>query len=216
MEVLNPINAMPTPSAISRLSTQRRGLLFVISGPSGVGKGTIVKELLTLQPALKLSVSVTTRQPRPGEVEGVNYYFRSPEEFQRMVGAGELLEYAQYGNNFYGTPRSFVEDQLAAGHDVVLEIDTRGAIQVKERVPNGIYVFVLPPTMEELEARLTKRQTEAAEAMRLRLQVAVDELNYLPLYDYQLVNDELELAVKKVQAIILAEHCRVMRNLATL
>jgi guanylate kinase len=214
MEVLNLIN--PMPNAISRLQTQRRGLLFVISGPSGVGKGTIVKELLKLQTELKLSVSVTTRSPRPGEVEGVNYYFRSPEEFQRMVSAGELLEYAQYGNNFYGTPRSFVEEQLAGGHDVVLEIDTRGAIQVKERVPNGIYVFVLPPTMEELEARLTKRQTEAAEAMRLRLQVAVDELNYLPLYDYQLVNDELELAVKKVQAIILAEHCRVMRNLATL
>jgi guanylate kinase len=207
---------MPMPNAISRLQTQRRGLLFVISGPSGVGKGTIVKELLKLQPSLQLSVSVTTRNPRPGEVEGVNYYFRSTEEFQRMVAAGELLEYAQYGNNFYGTPRSFVEERLAAGHDVVLEIDTRGAIQVKERVPNGIYVFVLPPTMEELEARLTKRQTEAAEAMRLRLQVAVDELNYLPLYDYQLVNDELELAVKKVQAIILAEHCRVMRNLATL
>lgn len=212
MEVLNPISLMP----IHRLhSSQRRGLLFVISGPSGVGKGTIVKELLQLQPELKLSVSVTTRSPRPGEVEGVNYYFRSVEEFQRMVEAGELLEYAQYGNNFYGTPRSFVEQQLAGGHDVVLEIDTRGAIQVKERVPNGIYVFVLPPTMEELEVRLTKRQTEAAEAMRLRLQVAVDELNYLPLYDYQLVNDELDLAVKKVQSIILAEHCRVMRNLSS-
>lgn len=216
MEVLSPIDPMPMPNAISRLQSPRRGLLFVISGPSGVGKGTIVKELLKLQPELKLSVSVTTRQPRPGEIEGANYYFRAASEFQRMVAAGELLEYAQYGNNFYGTPRSFVEQQLASGQDVVLEIDTRGAIQVKERVPNGIYVFVLPPTMEELEARLTKRQTEAAEAMRLRLQVAVDELNYLPLYDYQLVNDELELAVKKVQAIILAEHCRVMRNLSTL
>jgi guanylate kinase len=194
----------------------RRGLLFVISGPSGVGKGTIVKALLKLQPALKLSVSVTTRQPRPGEEEGVHYMFRSVDEFQRMVAAGELLEYAQYGSNFYGTPRSFVQQQLAEGHDVVLEIDTRGAIQVKERIPNGIYVFVLPPTMEELESRLTKRQTEAAEAMRMRLQVAVDELNYLPLYDYQLVNDELDHAVNKVQAIILAEHCRVMRNLASL
>jgi guanylate kinase len=199
-----------------RLQGPRRGLLFVISGPSGVGKGTIVKELLKLQPALKLSVSVTTRQPRPGEEDGVHYMFRSVDEFQRMVAAGELLEYAQYGSNFYGTPRSFVEQRLAEGHDVVLEIDTRGAIQVKERIPNGIYVFVLPPTMEELESRLTKRQTEAAEAMRMRLQVAVDELNYLPLYDYQLVNDELDHAVNKVQAIILAEHCRVMRNLASL
>lgn len=212
MEVLNPIS----PMSIHRTQEKRRGLLFVISGPSGVGKGTIVKELLKIQPELKLSISVTTRQPRPGEEEGVSYYFRGVDEFQRMVAAGEMLEYAQYGTNFYGTPRSFVEQQLASGQDVVLEIDTRGAIQVKERIPNGIYVFVLPPTMEELEARLTKRQTEAAEAMRMRLQVAVDELNYLPLYDYQLVNDDLDHAVKKVQAIILAEHCRVMRNLASL
>jgi guanylate kinase len=212
MEVLNPIS----PMQIHRTQGPRRGLLFVISGPSGVGKGTIVKELLKIQPELKLSCSVTTRQPRPGEEDGVSYYFRGVDEFQRMVSAGELLEYAQYGTNFYGTPRSFVEEQLASGRDVVLEIDTRGAIQVKERIPNGIYVFVLPPTMEELESRLTKRQTEAAEAMRMRLQVAVDELNYLPLYDYQLVNDDLDHAVRKVQAIILAEHCRVMRNLASL
>lgn len=199
-----------------RAQSARRGLLFVISGPSGVGKGTIVKQLLERQPALKLSVSVTTRQPRPGEVEGVNYYFRSPEEFQRMLEAGELLEYAQFVNGFYGTPRRFVEEQLDAGHDVVLEIDIKGAIQVKERLPNGVYVFVLPPTMEELEQRLVRRQTEAADAMRQRLQVALDELNYLPLYDYQIVNDELETAVSKVQAIIASEHCRVMRNLATL
>ncbi|MFP5504286.1 MAG: guanylate kinase [Candidatus Sericytochromatia bacterium] len=209
---------MNLTSRFSMLRTQsaRRGLLFVISGPSGVGKGTIVKQLLERQPALKLSVSVTTRAPRPGEVEGVNYYFRSPEEFQRMLEAGELLEYAQFVNGFYGTPRRFVEEQLDAGHDVVLEIDIKGAIQVKERLPNGVYVFVLPPTMEELEQRLVRRQTEAADAMRQRLQVALDELNYLPLYDYQIVNDELETAVSKVEAIIASEHCRVMRNLATL
>lgn len=204
------------PIAAARAIAQRRGVLYVISGPSGVGKGTIVRELVARHPALKLSVSVTTRQPRPGETEGVHYYFRQPDEFQRMVEAGELLEYAQFGKNFYGTPRHFVEAQLALGHDVVLEIEIKGAIQVKERVPNGVYVFVLPPTMQELEARLRKRQTEAAEAMRMRLQIAVDELNYLPLYDYQLVNDDLELAVSKVQAIIMAEHCRVNRHLHTL
>jgi guanylate kinase len=198
------------------MQAPRRGVLIVISGPSGVGKGTIVKALLRREPELKLSVSVTTRQPRPGEVEGQSYYFRSMEEFQRMVEAGELLEYAQFGSNFYGTPRRFVEDQLVAGQDVVLEIETKGAIQVKERIPNGTYIFVLPPTMEELEGRLRKRQTEAAEAMRQRLAIAVDELNYLPLYDYQLVNDDLEVAVSKVQAIITAEHCRVMRNLSSL
>ena len=212
MEALNLTSPMP----MQRLQSPRRGLLFVISGPSGVGKGTIVKELLKLRPELKLSVSVTTRQPRAGEMEGVNYYYRSADEFQRMVMAGELLEYAQYVNTYYGTPRHYVEEQLAAGHDVVLEIDIKGAIQVKERIPNGIFIFVLPPTMEELEARLLKRQSEAAEAMRQRLQVAVDELNYLPLYDYQLVNDDLDVAVNKVQAILLAEHCRVMRNLSSL
>ena len=207
------INELPLPSV--RAVAQRRGVLYVISGPSGVGKGTIVKELVARQPELRLSVSVTTREPRPGEVEGTSYYFRAPDEFQRMVEAGELLEYAQFGKNFYGTPRSFVESQLALGRDVVLEIDIKGAIQVKERVPNGVYVFVLPPTMQELETRLRKRQTEAAEAMRHRLQIAVDELNYLPLYDYQLINDDLELAVSKVQAIIMAEHCRVNRHLHT-
>lgn len=204
------------PIQVARAIAQRRGVLYVISGPSGVGKGTIVKELVARYPELRLSVSVTTREPRPGEEEGVSYYFRAPAEFQRMVEAGELLEYAQFGKNFYGTPRHFVESQLALGHDVVLEIDIKGAIQVKERIPNGVYVFVLPPTMQELEARLLKRQTEAAEAMRQRLQIAVDELNYLPLYDYQLVNDDLELAVGKVQAIIMAEHCRVNRHLHTL
>ena len=175
-----------------------------------------MKQLVAQRPDLRLSISVTTRQPRPGEQEGISYFFRSQEEFQQMVSRGELLEDAQFGSNFYGTPRHFVEAELALGNDVILEIDIKGAIQVKERVPNGVYVFVLPPTMEELEARLVKRQSEAAEAMRQRLAIAVDELNYLPLYDYQLVNDDLDLAVRKVEAIIMAEHCRVTRHLHTL
>lgn len=212
MEVLSRINRRDLPQSLA----QRRGLLIVISGPSGVGKGTIVKALLKRDPSLRLSVSVTTRAPRPGEVEGENYYFRTEEEFARMVEGGELLEYAQFVNRFYGTPRRFVEDQLAAGKDVVLEIDIKGAIQVKERMPQGVYIFVLPPTLEELEQRLIKRQTEALDAMRQRLEVAMDELNYLPLYDYQLVNDELDLAVGKVQAIITAEHSRVIRNLSAM
>jgi len=201
---------------LDRAKAKRRGVLFVLSGPSGVGKGTIVKQLVARHPELRLSISVTTRQPRPGEVEGESYFFRTPEEFQRMVAGGELLEYAQFANGFYGTPRRFVEEQLLAGNNVVLEIETRGAIQVKERVPNGVYIFILPPTMDELQDRLVKRQTEAAEAIRQRIAIAMDELNYLPLYDYQLVNDDLELAVKKVQSIIQAEHCRVMRNLSTI
>ena len=202
--------AMSSPHA----SVRRRGLLVVVSGPSGVGKGTIVKRLLAEQPELKLSCSVTTREPRPGEVDGLNYFFRSPAEFRRMVAGGELLEHAQFGANSYGTPRRFVEEMLDAGHDVVLEIEIQGAIQVKERWPHAVFVFVLPPTLEELEARLVGRQTEAEDALRARLAAARVELNYVPMYDYELVNDDLELAVKKVQAIILAEHCRVKRSLA--
>jgi guanylate kinase len=208
-----PAKSPSSPVSQQRFGTAKKGLLIVISGPSGVGKGTIVKQLTKLEPSLSLSISITTRLPRQGEVEGESYFFRSPEEFQRMVACGELLEYAQFGPNFYGTPRCFVEEQLSTGHDVVLEIDIKGAIQVKERWPHGVYVFVLPPTMEELEQRLIKRQTEMAEAMRQRLELAVDELNYLPLYDYQLVNDDLDLAVSKVQAILSAERCRVKRNL---
>lgn len=192
----------------------RQGLLIVVSGPSGVGKGTLVKELKRRLPELRHSVSVTTRAPRPGEEEGVHYFFRNEEQFQQMVANDELLEWSQFVNGlFYGTPRSYVEEQLAAGHDVVLEIDVKGAIQVKERLPHGAYVFLLPPTMEELEARLYKRQTEAAEAIRQRLSVAMDELNFLPLYDYQVVNDDLDHAARKLEAIVLAERCRVGRHL---
>jgi guanylate kinase len=193
---------------------RRQGMLVVISGPSGVGKGTVVKQLAERMPELQFSISVTTRAPRPGEQDGVHYFFRNEEQFQQMVAQGDLLEYAQFVNGlFYGTPRAYVEERIAAGQDVLLEIDVKGAIQVKERWPHGVYVFVLPPSMEELEARLTKRQTEAAEAIRQRLSVAVDELNFLPLYDYQVVNDDLTKAVNKVQSIIVAERCRISRRL---
>lgn len=189
-------------------------MLIVISGPSGVGKGTLVKQVAKLMPELQLSVSVTTRPPRPGEEDGKHYFFRTEEQFQKMVENGDLLEYAQFVTGlFYGTPRDYVEGKIAAGQDVLLEIDVKGAIQVKERMPHGVYVFILPPTMEELEERLRKRQTEAAEAIRQRLSVAVDELNFLPLYDYQVVNDDLEKSTRKLQSIIVAERCRVSRRL---
>ncbi|HEY9898427.1 MAG TPA: guanylate kinase [Pantanalinema sp.] len=194
---------------------KREGMLIVISGPSGVGKGTLVKALSAQTPGLNLSVSVTTRAPRQGEEEGKHYFFRTEEQFQEMVEKGELLEYAQFVSGlYYGTPRAYVEEQIRNGQDVILEIDVKGAIQVKERWPHGVYVFLLPPTMEELEARLVKRQTEAAEAIRQRLSVAVDELNFLPLYDYQVVNDDLAKAADKLQAIISAERCRVSRHLS--
>lgn len=189
-------------------------MLIVISGPSGVGKGTLVKELYREMPELRFSVSVTTRQPRPGEEDGKHYFFRTEEQFQRMVEEGDLLEYSQFVNGlFYGTPRAYVEEMIAEGHDVLLEIDVKGAIQVKERWPHGVYIFILPPTLEALEQRLRKRQTEAAEAIRQRLSVAVDELNFLPLYDYQVVNDDLAKAARKLQAIITAERCRISRHL---
>jgi guanylate kinase len=165
-------------------------------------------------PELVLSVSVTTREARAGEVDGVHYFFRTEDEFMRMVENDQLLEYAQFLTGlFYGTPRAFVEEAIAEGRDVLLEIDVKGAIQVKERWPHGLFVFLLPPSLDELEARLQKRQTEAAEAIRQRLTVAVDELNFLPLYDYQVVNDDIATAVDKLQAIIQAERCRVSRRL---
>lgn len=193
---------------------RHHGMLIVVSGPSGVGKGTLVQELLRRIPELIMSVSVTTRKPRAGEQDGVHYFFRTEEQFQEMVENGDLLEYAQFVTGlYYGTPRTYVEEAIAQGQDVVLEIDVKGAIQVKERWQHGVYVFLLPPSMEELETRLKKRQTEAAEAIRQRLTVAVDELNFLPLYDYQVVNDDIPTAVAKMEAIIKAERCRVKRLL---
>jgi len=192
----------------------QKGMLIVVSGPSGVGKGTLVQELLRRRPELVMSISVTTRPPRAGEEDGVHYFFRTEDEFMLLVQNDDLLEYAQFVTGlYYGTPRAFVEEAIAQGQDVLLEIDVKGAIQVKERWPHGVYIFLLPPTMEELEARLEKRQTEAAEAIRQRLTVAVDELNFLPLYDYQVVNDDITAAAGKLEAIILAERCRVKRRL---
>ncbi len=189
-------------------------MLIVVSGPSGVGKGTLVQELLRRMPELIVSVSVTTRKPRAGEQDGLHYFFRTEEQFMQMVESGDLLEYAQFVTGlYYGTPRTYVEEAISQGQDVLLEIDVKGAIQVKEGWQHGVYVFLLPPSMEELEARLKKRQTDAAEAIRQRLTVAVDELNFLPLYDYQLVNDDIDTAVGKLEAIIKAERCRVKRLL---
>lgn len=210
MEALRP--EMRDPAA--RMASRRyEGLLVVISGPSGVGKGTLVKELMQRMNELHLSISVTTRTPRPGEQDGRHYFFRDEDGFRQMVTEGDLLEYAQFNGLYYGTPRAYVEEQIEAGRDVVLEIDVKGAIQVKERWPHGLFIFIMPPTMEELEARLIKRQTDAAEAIRSRLSIAVDELNFLPLYDYQVVNDDFATAVHKLQAIITAERCRVSRRL---
>ena len=181
----------------------RTGKLFVLAGPSGVGKGSIVQELVTRDPEqLSLSVSVTTRAPRPGEVDGVDYFFIDGDAFERMIRAGELLEWAEIVGHRSGTPRGFVEDRLAAGRDVVLEIDVVGASQVRERVPGSALIYIEPPSMEELERRLRGRGTETEERIRLRLETAAWELEQRDWFDHVVVNDDLERASAQVAAII--------------
>jgi guanylate kinase len=181
----------------------RTGKLFVLAGPSGVGKGTIVRELVSRDPeGLSLSVSVTTRAPRPGEVDGVDYFFVDDDAFDRMIRAGELLEWAEIVGHRSGTPRGFVEDRMAAGRDVVLEIDVVGASQVRERVPGSVLIFIDPPSMEELERRLRGRGTETEERIRLRLETADWELEQREWFDHVIVNDDLEGASSQVAAII--------------
>ncbi|MBX6352222.1 MAG: guanylate kinase [Thermoflavifilum sp.] len=194
----------------------REGILFVLSGPSGAGKGTVCKALTQRMPELCLSVSVTTRSPRPGEQEGVHYFFRSHQEFEGMIQRGELLEWARVFNNYYGTPRRFVEEKLQAGYDVLLEIDIQGAMQVKQRFPEGVFIFLIPPSATELQARILGRGTETDESFRQRFNAARTELQMMREYDYVVVNDVVEAACDRIQAIVTAEHCSVQRNLQLL
>lgn len=187
----------------------RPGELFIVSGPSGVGKGTICKEVLKTESTVQLSVSATTREPREGEVHGVNYFFLSKEEFTERIENNEFLEYAEVFGNFYGTPIKPVEEKLNSGIDVLLEIDVQGAIRVKENYPEGIFIFVLPPTLAELRRRLTNRGTDSPEVIEERLSKAMGEIKQMFEYDYFVVNDDLEEAVATTKAIILAEHHRV-------
>lgn len=188
------------------------GLLIVLSGPSGAGKGTLCQELLRQLPQVKYSVSATTRQPRPGEVDGLHYYFRSREEFQTMIEQDQLLEWAEFCGNYYGTPQFAVEQAIQAGNDVILEIEIQGALQVKKRFPQGVFIFVVPPSMDELSQRIHKRGTESEEVIQKRLQTAARELEYVSEYDYVIVNDEIPLAVDKLKSILVAEKCRVKRK----
>ncbi|MED1802608.1 guanylate kinase [Brevibacillus porteri] len=194
------------------MSMVDRGLLLVLSGPAGVGKGTVCKALREVMPDLVYSVSATTRQPRPGEVEGVNYFFKSQEEFKRMIEEDALLEWAEYVGNYYGTPRQFVDDMLNDGRDVILEIEVQGALQVKESFPQGTFLFLAPPDLNELENRIVGRGTESQEIIRKRMEVARAEIELMDHYDYVVVNDVIESACDRIQAIITAEHLKKDRQ----
>jgi guanylate kinase len=194
------------------LSKKKKGLLIVLSGPSGAGKGTICKALMEKEKDLKLSISATTRPPRSGEIEGKNYFFKTEEEFEKMIENDSFLEWAKVYDHYYGTPKDFVLKNLDEGNDVVLEIDIQGALKIKEKFPEGIFIFILPPSMEELKNRIKKRGTETEEEIIKRFKSAYEELNYVSRYNYVVINDSIEEAVEKIRAIIIAEKCRVDRN----
>lgn len=189
---------------------KERGLLLVISGPSGAGKGTICKALIEKN-SFWISVSATTRMPRQGEVEGKSYYFTSKEDFLERIEKKDFLEYAEVYGNFYGTPKSKVIQMLEDGNDVILEIDIQGALKVKEAFKEGIFIFILPPSMEELKQRIIRRGSETRESLMTRFKSAYKEINYVSKYSYAIVNDTVEEAVKKIESIVVAERCRVDR-----
>ncbi len=185
-----------------------RGKLVVLSGPSGAGKSTVVFKTMEGRQDLCFSTSVTTRKPRPGEVDGREYFFIDRERFAQMVENDELLEHAEYVSNCYGTPRTFVEEKLASGINVILDIEVQGARQVSAKMPDAVKIFVIPPSLEELRRRLESRGTDSAEVIDARLARARQEYAEADFYDYILVNDEVEKAAGELAAILTAEHCR--------
>ena len=176
---------------------KRKGLLIVVSGPSGAGKGTVCREFLRNNPETVLSISVTTRQPRRGEVDGENYFFTDVATFENMIEEGGFLEYAKVYGNYYGTPKSFVKENLMAGRDVILEIDIQGALKVKEKFDEGVFIFIVPPTMEELKRRIQGRGTETSEELLRRFNSAYQEINFITRYNYIVINDSVKEAAKK-------------------
>jgi len=187
----------------------QRGLLIVFSGPSGVGKGTMLARYMQGREGICYSTSATTRAPRPGEADGVQYHFMTRQQFQELIAQGQMLEYARYNGNYYGTPRRFVEEKLAAGQDVVLEIEVQGAAQIRAACPDALFVFILPPNFAALRQRLTARGTEDDTAVQNRLLTAMTELRQAGNYDYVIVNDDLDKAVAQLAAVVEAARCSV-------
>ena len=190
-----------------------KGILVVVSGFSGAGKGTVMKRLLEKYDDYALSISVTTRNPRPGEEDGREYFFRKREEFEKLIQEDALIEYAQYVENYYGTPRSYVEEQLQAGRNVILEIEIQGAAKVREKMPEAVSLFLVPPSFEELSRRLHGRGTDSEEKIQQRLETARREAKEIVNYDYIVVNDTVDRAVGEILAILIAEGCRKERRL---
>jgi len=197
---------------MNRKIKEPQGLLLVVSGPSGAGKGTICNLMRKALPELAYSVSVTKRQPREGEVDGKDYFFKTVAQVKDMIFRGELLEYAQVYGNYYGTPKPYVQQLLNEGKDVLLEIDIQGALQIKKVFPDGVFIFVVPPSLEELRARIYKRGTDAEDVIEKRLRAATGELEYASEYDYIIVNDDAEKATKRVLTLMEAERYRAGRT----
>jgi len=188
---------------------KERGLLIVLSGPSGVGKGTVRKELFSQDNTnYEYSISMTTRSPREGEQDGVDYFFKSREEFEELITQGGLLEHAEFVGNYYGTPLAYVNDTLDTGRDVFLEIEVQGAAQIRQKAPDALFIFLAPPSLSELKDRLVGRGTETDDIITKRIETAKQELEMMSLYDYVVENDEVQRACDRINAIIKAEHCR--------
>lgn len=191
----------------------KQGHLIVISGPSGVGKGTIVDELIRQNPELRISISATTRNKRPRELDGKNYFFLTEDQFSQMIDEGELIEYAKVHGHYYGTPKKFVEDQIQLGHDVILEIDVQGAEQVRNNFKGGVQIFILPPHKEDLVSRIRHRGAETEEEIAVRMKTAEEEIKKMVDYDYAVINDQVPECAQKILHILDAENLRVNQQL---